>query len=191
MRLSRRDRAVMQLAYEHVREWCTVIPGHTEDREILDRLTHTTNQNLKAHDGAPNALHAAIGAMSSFSEEHYKGLRHEVLLAHDAAYKGSIVTSESVAHSLRVLRIRLALYLRTMLRVDRRDFGRWRCIVCGASTVRDMIGDNEEGIWCSKERTWRPLKKFPPSRGFIPLWEQKKEISSIASVPLLAHSVSI
>lgn len=116
LRLSRRDRAAIVLAYEHLREW-----------SVLD------GKQVPRGGGAPNALSAAIGAMSSFSEPLYLGLRSVVFHAWP---------EPSEMRAVRLLRARLALLLRCLLRAADGDYGEWRCVACGSRTVH--IG----GPWC-------------------------------------------
>lgn len=150
MKFSRRDRAVLVLAYEHLRD---------------------SYEGSRNRDNAPNALHAAFCAMASFSEEHYTSLRRIVFQETQKVIDAE--TSEEARQICRTMRVRLALYIRTILRADRGDYGKLRCGKCGSKVITDWTcaRPSRLEVWCSKERIWRDAEKFPPTRRFEALWE--------------------
>ena len=80
----------------------------------------------------------------------------------------------------RILRARLALYLRALLRAERGDMSRWTCPRHpGATVATDIDTTGPDGLWrsewwCSTERRWRLVEagNEPVRRASIarPLW---------------------
>jgi hypothetical protein len=123
MKLSRRDRAAMQLALETLRGW----RGHV------------------AIEGAHDALRLADGAALDIGH----AVRRELLHAYDLA---EIRRPDWVACRARLLRARLALYLRAVLRAERGDFGPTVWLGCTCAC------DGDNGGWTHRRIT--------------PLWER-------------------
>jgi hypothetical protein len=74
----------------------------------------------------------------------------------------------------RLLRARLALYLRAVLRADRGDFGEWRCDECGVQCY-------EDSRYCYREGDGSRALPMEPTRRITPLWELAPEHTGTTS----------
>lgn len=151
MSLNRRDRAALVLAYE----WCRASFRWTRD-------SHRKHREEDAQFAAGLATEALdLG-----------GDAGEDIVAGTVKRNGG----ETLRISSRLLRARLALYLRALLRADAGDFGplrsysiRYDCGVCGAN----ITGSGDAPCWnCGDDKTAPKRKRTIYGRTRItPLWQ--------------------
>lgn len=113
--MTRRERAAMVLALEVLR-FDTAYQGHCDDEATTD-------------------VHAACAAMREGARGRQSSRRLYAIV--DAAI--GVARTAYAADEGRLLRARLAFYLRARLRAEGREevgFGRWACVDCGSGDLR-------------------------------------------------------